>query len=92
MVFCLSVNKKSEDSFNRIIAMSQVMDVSASSLIMKGVKLYIDKIDNVPSLIADPMLWDKIISKMSRQQKEETNTLLFRLNQKIIESYASTTK
>lgn len=92
MIFNLSVKKNSEDSLNRIIAISQIMNVSASSLIMKGVKLYIDKIDNVPSLIPDSSVWDTIISEMSKEQKLETNTLLFRLNQKIMESYASTAK
>lgn len=92
MVFNLSVKKNSQDSFNRIVAMAEVSGVSSSLLIMKGVKLYIDKVDNVTSLIPDPLLWNKIISKMSKEQKEETNTLLFKLNQKIIESYVSTNK
>ncbi len=91
MTFNLSVNKNSEDSFNRILAISQVSNVSVSSLIMKGVQMYLNKIDNVSSFIVDPGMWDKIISTMSKKQLEETNTLLFRLNRKIMENYASTT-
>ena len=91
MIFNLSISKKHQDSFNRVIAISEVMNVSTSSLILKGINMYIDKIDNVPFLIPDPTLWDKIISKMSKEKLEETNTLLFKLNQKIMESHASTT-
>lgn len=91
MVFNLSISKKFADSFNRIVAISQITDVSTSSLIMKSIKLYIDKIDNTTSLIPDESLWDKTISKMSKEKLEETNTLLFKLNKKIMESYASTT-
>lgn len=91
MIFNLSISKKHQDSFNRIIAISEVMSVSTSSLVMKGINMYIDKIDNVSFLIADSSLWDKITSKMSKEKLEETNTLLLKLNQKIMESYASTT-
>jgi len=91
MVFNLSISEKYEDFFNRIVAIAEITNVSTSSLIMKSVKMYIDKIDNIPSLMSDPTLWDKTISKMSKKQLEETNTLLFRLNKKIMESYASTT-
>lgn len=91
MIFNLSISKKHEDSFNRILAISEVMSVSTSSLIIKGINMYIDKIDNVPVLIPDPTLWDTIISKMTNKQKEETNTLLFKLNQKIMKSYAGGT-
>ncbi len=89
MVFNLYVSEKSRDFFNRIIAIAEVTNVSTSSLIMKGVRMYIDKIDKVTSLISDPAVWDGIISKMSKKQMEETNTLLFKLNKKIMENYGT---
>jgi len=89
MIFNLSIGKKYQDSFNRIVAIAGIKSVSTSSLVMKSIKMYIDKIDNVTPLISDPALWDEIISKMSKKEKEETNTLLFRLNKKIIENYGT---
>lgn len=91
-IFNLYINEKSKDSFNRIFAIAEIKKVSISSLIMKGISTYIDEIDNVESLISDPIVWDEIISKMSRKKLEETNTLLLKLNKKIMEFYGSTNR
>lgn len=91
-IFNLYINEKSKDIFNRIFAISEVKKVPISSLIMNGIDMYIDKIDNVESLISDPILWDDIISKMDKKELEETNTLLFELNKKIMEFYGSTNR
>jgi len=87
MTFNLSVNEKSKDSFNRITAIAEIMGVSTSSLIMKGVKMYINKEDGITPLIIDESLWGGILSKTNKEDLKNMNTLLFRLNQKIMEFY-----
>lgn len=91
-LFNLYVSKKSKDFFNRLVSIAEVTNVSTSSLIMKSVKMYIDKMDNVQQLFSNPEFWDDIIDNMSRKELEDTNTLLFRLNKKIIECHANTNK
>ncbi len=91
--FHLSISKKSEDDFNRVKEISECTEISASVLIMKGLKMYIQSIDT-PSLnlIPLPEKWDDMISKMSGKECLNMNTLINRLNKKIMKKYASTNK
>lgn len=87
ITFNLSISKKYQDYFDKLIMMAGISSVSTSSLIHKGIKMYVDG----PKLVCDPILWDDLISKMSDEEQKETNTLLLQLIQKIADNNDSTT-
>ena len=58
---------------------------------MKAIKMYVNSIDH-PSLNLIPPRekWDDMISKMSKEECLEMNTLINNLNKKIMEKYGTT--
>ena len=79
----ISIGKKFKCDFDELKAFSDLSGVSMSKIIGKLIAEYNEKLKGKPKIIIDEELWD--FSKYSREELEEFDTLISKLNRKLIE-------
>jgi len=78
-------SKKYQEYFDQLKVISESRNKSFSGAIGNAVKLYVQNINDNKSLVADKDDWDKILDKMSKEEKLQMSTLICELNNKIIQ-------
>lgn len=79
----ISIGKKYKDAFDEFKAFADISCTKLSPLVGEAIKDYMMNVNNQPKIVLDKKLWD--LSKYSKKELEEMNTLISELNRKIIE-------
>lgn len=79
------INKDYRQAFDELIALASLKKIKVSSLIGLAVQDYIRKINNSPRIIIEEEMWDDLLKPLSKEQILELDTLITKLNRKILE-------
>lgn len=79
------ISKRYKEYFDQLKAMSDISGESMASLIGDSIEQYIRNINEDPHIIIDQKRWDKLLNKKSKKDLLDLDTLITKLNRKIIE-------
>ena len=78
------INQNFKPSFEQLQAQANIEGIKLSTKIGQAIEFYLREIGNDPKLIADESLWGYILDNCKKDDLLYFNTLLNKLNQRIM--------